>query len=84
MSNVVPFPVDHKRPWLIARRPCDPIYLSAEDIVFQQAIREQSAELRALRAAQRPKLAIPSFERFWSLFGGATDCGNLTGAPEYE
>lgn len=72
MSNVIHFP---RR----AARPLQPrsIVLSTEDLQFQQAIREQSAELRAKRNHARP-----NFERFWNLFGGVTDCGNPTGRPE--
>lgn len=81
MGDVIRFPFLHKRPHLIPFRPREPIELSADDLIFQQAIRDQGAELRALRNAQRPKLFIPNFSRFWQHFSGVTDCGNPTGSP---
>lgn len=71
MSNVIHFP---KAPV----RPLQPrsIVISTEDLTFQQIIREQSAELRAKRTRR-----MPSFERFWNLFGGNADCGDPAGQP---
>ena len=80
MSNVVRFPFLHKRPHLIPLRVAAPIELAPEDRRFQQAIREQGAERRALLEARRNRV-MPNFSHFWNRFPGVTDCGNPTGSP---
>lgn len=80
MSNVVRFPFLHKRPHLIPLRAPAPIELAPNDRAFQEAIRDQSAERRALLAARRNRF-MPDFSRFWERFHGVTDCGAPTGSP---
>lgn len=75
------FPFRHQRPWLIPFRPREQIELSPEDTLFQTTIREQSAQRRALLAAAKRPMYMPTFERFFELLKGRSDCGTPTGSP---